>query len=74
MGVSTDDYLRYLRLNETLNSILFDGRFDNIPFYIDIEGDLKTEICNKLGLDECQFDEYVGEVVSDTLVCPDSSV
>ena len=67
MGVSTDDYLRYLRLNETLNSILFDGRFDNIPVYIDIEGDLKTEICNKLGLDECQFDEYVGEVVSDTL-------
>lgn len=67
MSVSTEDSLRYFRLNETLNSILFDGRFDNTPVYIDIEGVLKIEICNKLGLDESQFDEYVGEVVSDTL-------
>jgi len=57
----------YSRLNDSLNEILFDGRFCDLPVYIDVEGDLKTEICDKLGLEEDQLTEYVGEVVSETL-------
>lgn len=57
----------YSRLNDTINEILFDGRFCDLPVYIDVEGDLKTEICEKLGLDDDQLTEYVGAVVSETM-------
>ena len=63
---------RYSRLNDTLNEILFDGRFCDLPVYIDVEGDLKTEICKKLGLAEDQLTEYVGDVVAETLRWDDS--
>lgn len=57
----------YSRLNDTLNEIIFNGRFADLPVYIDVEGDLKDEICLQLGLEEDQLTEYVGEVVEETL-------
>tara|TARA_B100000780_G_C21120805_1_gene453965 strand:+ start:94 stop:3240 length:3147 start_codon:yes stop_codon:yes gene_type:complete len=64
----TRDVSPYSRLNDTLNDIIFDGRFCDVPVYIDVEGDLKLEICEKLGLEEAELSEYVGEVVADTLL------
>jgi hypothetical protein len=60
--------LRYRRLNDSINSVIFDGRYRDTPVYLDVEGDLKDEICEELGLESSQLDEYVGEVVSETLL------
>jgi hypothetical protein len=68
----TRDISPYSRLNDTLNEIIFDGRFCDLPVYIDVEGDLRREICEKLGLEEVELSEYIGEVVADTLLWDDS--
>lgn len=54
----------YRKINEVINSILFDGRFAMQPLYLDLESELLVEIAGAAGLPSEKFTGYLGKLTA----------
>ena len=54
--------MHYNEFNKILNSIFFDGRFKQIPVFLDLEDDVKEELSKKVDLLKSDFDHQLGQV------------
>ena len=57
----------FTNLNEVVNKIFFDGRFEAVPVYLDLEDTEKKELSISLGIEAADLDEWVGSAVLETL-------
>jgi len=59
--------MHYNELNKILNSIFFDGRFKQIPVFLDLEDNIKVELSKKVDLLKSDFDHQLGQIVKSKL-------
>ena len=50
----------YADANFALNDYFFSGRFENLPVYLDLEGDAATEVAYALELDPDELSDFIG--------------
>lgn len=67
LGSSMQEFHEYQRLNNALNSVLFDGRFAMRPVYVDLEDHLAEEVSTDLGIAPSELDDFIALAVSETL-------
>lgn len=58
---------KYIKLNDTINATIFDGRFSMVPVYLDIEDELLRELAEHLRIPPDDLGATLGQTVSDTL-------
>lgn len=56
----------YLRLNEAVRDVFFDGRYQQRPVYLEIADDRVEELASKLKVSEDELEEYIGLVVAES--------
>ena len=59
--------MNYNEFNKILNSIFFDGRFRQIPIFLDLEDDVKEELSERIEISKLDFDHYLGQIVKSKL-------
>lgn len=61
-------------INDVINSIFFDGRFQGVPVYLDMEGEIADEIAKKLKCKSSELDLIIGHTVADSLFWQDNNI
>ncbi|OCQ02071.1 hypothetical protein AKH15_07040 [Vibrio parahaemolyticus] len=69
----SEGFENYLRLNQAVNTVFFDGKSKDSPVYLDLEDAQRQQLCELLGCDKDKIDAYIGSVVYDSLcwICND---
>ena len=58
----------YLRLNEAVHEVFFDGRYQQRPVYMEIADDRVEELSAKLGVEEHELDDFMGLAVAESFM------
>ena len=64
----------YERVNEVVNNVFFDGRWESSPVYLDLEDEPHQEMARELGCEEEQLEQILGACVSKTLTFDKSDI
>jgi hypothetical protein len=59
--------VEYIALNTALNDYFFDGRFEMLPIYLELEGNAETEIAHKLELEPGELEDFIGLCAAQSL-------
>jgi len=59
--------IEYDELNKVINKVFFDGRFRDLPVYLDLEDSIETELASCLSCSEEQLGGLIGRSVAKTL-------
>ena len=54
-------------INNVLNSVFLDGRFQGVPVYLDMEGEIVDEVAKKLKCKSSELDLIIGHTVANSL-------
>ena len=57
----------YAEVNTALNDYFFNGRFEMLPVYLDLEGDAEDELTEVLGVDLDELGDFIGLCASQSL-------
>lgn len=57
----------YSQFNAVINEVYFDGRYQSIPIYLDLEDKERNEASEKIPLPPADFDQELGSAVARTL-------
>ena len=66
-------HFHYPQVNEAINSVIFDGRFEGRPVYLDIEDRLLTDISEKLNIDAKTVPSTVSRAAREQLLLKESN-
>ena len=56
----------YFYFNNAFNNVFFDGRFQSLPIYLDLEDPIRNELSAALGIPEDDFDNELGSCLFKT--------
>jgi hypothetical protein len=56
----------YFYFNSAFNNVFFDGRFQSLPIYLDLEDPIRTELSAALSIPEDDFDKELGSCLFKT--------
>ena len=56
----------YFYFNNAFNNVFFDGRFQSLPIYLDLEDPIRTELSAALSIPEDDFDNELGSCLFKT--------
>ena len=62
--MSSDNYFYF---NEAINDVFFDGRYQSIPIYLDLEDNERNEASGKVSLSPDDFDQELGSALASTI-------
>jgi hypothetical protein len=57
----------YEIVNKAINEVFFDGRFRDLPVYLDLEEEIATEVASYLSCPTEKVEEHLGKCVAQTL-------
>lgn len=57
----------YAKVNTALNDYFFNGRFEMLPVYLDLEGDAEDDLTEVLGVDLDELGDFIGLCASQSL-------
>lgn len=66
--------INYFVINDAINKVFFDGRFESIPIYLDLEDDMLEEVAVAASLSADEFELELGLNVSRTLFWDDANI
>ena len=61
-------------INDVINSVFFDGRFQGASVYLDMEGEIADEIAKKLNCKSAKLDLIIGHTVANSLSWEDNNI
>ena len=61
-------------ISDVVNSIFFDGRFQGVPVYLDMEGEIADEIAKKLKCKSSDLDLIIGHTVANSLLWQNNNI
>lgn len=67
------DNEEYVVLNDAVNKVFFDGRYEGLSVYLDLEDEAKDELAIIINEDRDDVEAFVGLVVAETLFWSDTN-
>ncbi|WP_432471796.1 hypothetical protein [Amphritea sp. HPY] len=57
----------YGKVNDVVNQVFFDGRYESVPVYLDLEDEIRSELAQRLDCAAADIELLIGTTVSRTL-------